>query len=142
MKRISSKFTLFQKATSLVAGTLFLSVSIAIFFSKTDDIQTKIIVLIVCGIAGTLFLWTGIKSCHISLIKEGINLRGFIQSEDVLLNNIYDLIDLWFVYPHITILKFNRKTRFGKTIIFYPKKTGFINSQTIGLNTLKRALGK
>lgn len=142
MKRISSKITFYRKVINLFVGILFLSVSMALFFSKNDDLQTKIIVSIVSGITGILFLWIGSKSFHVSLTQNGINIRGIIQSDDVMLNNLYDLNDFWFTYPHIAILKFNKKTKFGKVILIYPKRTEFIHSRTIGLDTLKRAIGK
>lgn len=142
MKRISSKATYFTKSVNLFSGIIFLLASIGIWFSESEDPVITVIGSVMFGIGSWLCLWLSKNSCHLSLTHQGVHLRGIFKYDEVMLNNIYKIIDLWFFYPHLAIVKFNTKTKSGNTVIFYLKRTGLFASRTMELDALKRAIGK
>ncbi|QHI69446.1 hypothetical protein [Tichowtungia aerotolerans] len=142
MKRISSKATFVRKFLDILLGTFFLIASVGIWFSDSDDIVITTIGSVIFGLCALLLLWLGRSSCHVSLTPDGIHLQGFFKSDELKLSDIHNIIDLCFFYPHFVIIKSNKPTAFGKVLVLYPKRTGFLASRTPGLDALKRTIGK
>ncbi|MDF7822902.1 hypothetical protein P4B35_02675 [Pontiellaceae bacterium B12227] len=142
MKKISSPFTKLHKTGWIVFGAFFIFLVFPHVFSDAVAVKEKTVNLVFVLSIILFEYWMSFKLNDVFLIKNGIFIKGFFKSEEIMINNIYDVTDLWFVQPRLVVLKFNTRTRFGKWTLLVPKRESFLSGTSPGVDALRRAIGK